>query len=232
CLLLGALLQRADDTGWLARRWSRLNLSRRGLVLTAVGVVVAGYAVVTMFLNLMWSLPSNLVRRQIAAVRQEVPSLPRGSSLYLLNLWPPAFGMEFMLPLLYRDPALDVQVLTIRPKMLPIDSVQPPGAMVKFFSKCLPDHIGQTPIETRWDGPGTLRVSIEGGRFMRSLTEEVYPAAAEAQRQGARIETPRFTAEVVRADEGGVRELAFHFCSTDPPPVVLNMGNGRAVRVR
>ena len=137
-----------------------------------------------------------------------------------------------MLPLLYRDPALDVQVLTIRPKILPMNSVQPPNTMVRFFAECLPDHIGPTRTETRWDGPETLRVSVEGGRFMRSLIEEVYPAAAEAQRAGARIETPRFTAEVVRADAGGVQELAFHFRSTDPPPVVLNMRNGQAIRVR
>jgi len=232
CLMLGALLERADDSGWLAQQWPRLNLSRRGLVMAAVGLVVAGYAVVTMFLNLMWSFPSNYVRQQIAAIRRELPAPPRGSSLYLLNLWPPAFGMEFMLPLLYQNPTLDVQVLTIRPKILPMNSVQPPNALVRFFAECLPDHIGPTRTETRWDGSETLRVSIEGGRFMRSLIEEVYPAAAEAQRQGARIETPRFTAEVVRADEGGVQELAFHFRSTDPPPVVLNMRNGQTIRVR
>jgi len=232
CLMLGALLQRADDTGWLAQRWSRLNLSRRGLVMASVGVVVAGYAVVTMFLNFMWGVPTNLVRQQIAAIRREAPELPRGSSLYLLNLWPPAFGMEFMLPLLYQDPMLDVQVLTIRPKVLPFDSIQPPESLVKFFGECLPDHIGPTRIENRWDGPGMLRVIIEEGGFMHSLVEEVYPAAAEAQRQGARVETPRFTAEVVRADAGGVRELAFHFRPTVPPPLVLDMQHGRAVRVR
>jgi hypothetical protein len=232
CLMLGALLQRADDTGWLAQRWSRLNLSRRGLVMASVGGVVAGYAVVTMFLNFMWGVPTNLVRQQIAAIQREAPVLPRGSSLYLLNLWPPAFGMEFMLPLLYQDPTLDVQVLTIRPKVLPFDSIQPPESLVRFFSECLPDHIGPTRIENRWDGPGTLRVSIEEGGFMRSLVEEVYPAAAEAQRQGARVEAPRFTAEIVRADARGVRELAFRFLSTDRPPLVLDMQHGRAVRVR
>jgi hypothetical protein len=232
CLLLGALLQRGDDTGWLAQRWSRLNLSRRGLVMASVGIVVAGYALMTMFLNLMWSLPSNLVRRQLAAIQQELPSLPHGSSLYLLNLWPPAFGMEFMLPLLYQDPALDVQVLSIRPKMLPVDSVQSSGALVRFFSKCLPDHIGATQIKSRWDEPGTLRVDIEGGRFMRSLIEEVYPPAAEAKRQGARVETPKFTAEVVRADAGGVEELAFHFQPAEPPPLVLDMQNGRTMRIQ
>ncbi|MFA6564579.1 MAG: hypothetical protein WCV00_21925 [Verrucomicrobiia bacterium] len=81
------------------QRWSRLNLPRRGLVMATVGVVVVGYAIMTMFLNFMRGFPSNLVRQQIAAIRQELPALPRGSSLYLLNLWPPAFGMEFMLPL-------------------------------------------------------------------------------------------------------------------------------------
>jgi len=232
CLMLGALLQRADDTGWLAQRWSCLNLSRRGLAMAAVGVVVAGYAMVTMFLNFMWGFPSNLVRQQIADIRQEVPMPPHGSSLYLLNLWPPAFGMEFMLPLLYQDPTLDVQVLTIRPKVLPFDSIQPPETLVKFFSKCLPDHIGQTRIETRWDAADTLRVSVEGGRFMRSLIEEVYPAAAKVQRQGALVDTPRFTAEVTRADSGGVQALAFRFRSTNPPAVVLDMQQGRAVRVR
>lgn len=232
CLMLGALLERADDSGWLAQRWSRLNLSRRGLVMTAVGFVVAGYAMVTMFLNLMWSFPSNYVRQQIAAIRQEVPAPARGSSLYLLNLWPPAFQMEFMLPLLYQDPTLDIQVLTIRPKILPLNSAHPPNSLVRFFAECLPDHIGPTRTETRWDGPETLRVNIEGGRFMRSLVEEVYPPATEAQRQGARIETPQFTAEVVRADKNGVQELAFRFRSTDPPPLVLNMRNGQAIRLR
>ncbi|MCX6908476.1 MAG: glycosyltransferase family 39 protein [Verrucomicrobia bacterium] len=232
CLLLGALLQRADDTGWLAQRWSRLNLSRRGLAMATVGVVVASYGMVTMFLNFMWGFPASLVRQQIADIRQEVPMPPHGSSLYLLNLWPPAFGMEFMLPLLYQDPTLDVQVLTIRPKVLPFDSIQPPETLVKFFSKCLPDHIGQTQIETRWDAADTLRVSVEGGRFMRSLIEEVYPAAAEVQRQGARVDTPRFAAEVTRADSGGVQAMAFRFRSTNPPPVVLDMQQGRAVRVR
>ncbi|MBI5822314.1 MAG: glycosyltransferase family 39 protein [Verrucomicrobia bacterium] len=232
CLMLGALLERADDSGWLAQRWSRLKLSRRGLVMATVGVVVVGYGMMTMFLNLMWGFPSNLVRQQIATIREEAPSLPRGASLYLLNLWPPAFGMEFMLPLLYQDPTLDVQVLTIRPKVLPFDSIQPPESLVKFFSKCLPDHIGQTRIETRWDGPGTLRVSVEGGRFMRSLIEEIYPVAAEAQREGARVDAPGFIAEVTRADARGAQALAFHFRSTAPPPVVLDMQNGRAVRVR
>ncbi len=232
CLMLGALLECADDTGWLAQRWSRLNLSRRGLLMVAVGVAVTGYALVTMFLNVMWGFPSNYVRRQIASIRQEAPSLPRGSSLYLLNLWPPAFHMEFMLPLLYQDPTLDVQVLTIRPKVLPLSSAEPPGAVEKFFAECLPDHIGTTQTWTRWDGPDTLRVGIEGGRFMRSLIEDIYPAAPEAQRAGARIDMPRFTAEVVRADAGGVQELAFHFHSTDKPRVVLDMRNGRAIKLR
>ena len=159
-------------------------------------------------------------------------SLPRGSSLYLLNLWPPAFHMEFMLPLLYQDPTLDVQILTIRPKVLPLSSVEPSGAIEKFFAECLPDQIGTTPTWARWDGSDTLRVGIEGGRFMHSLIEDVYPAAPEAQRAGARMEMPRFTAEVVRADAGGVQELVFHFHSTDKPWVVLDMRNGRAIRVR
>jgi len=34
-----------------------------------------------------------------------------------------------------------------------------------------------------------------------------------------------------RADAGDVRELTFRFRSTDPPPVVLDMQQGRAVRV-
>ena len=103
---------------------------------------------------------------------------------------------------------------------------------MKFFSKCLPDHIGQTRIETRWDAADTLRVSVEGGRFMRSLIEEVYPVAAEAQRQGSLVDTPRFTAEVTRADSGGVQALAFRFRSMNLPVVVLDMQQGRAVRVR
>lgn len=232
CLMLGAVLERADDSGWLAQRWSRLNLSRRGLVMTAVGIAVAGYALVTVFLNPMWGFPSNYVRRQIATIRREVPSLPRGASLYLLNLWPPAFHMEFMLPLLYQDPTLDVQVLTIRPKVLPLGSTEPSGAIEKFFAECLPDHIGMTQTWARWEGPDTLRVGIEGGRFMRSLIEDIYPAALEAQRAGARIDTPRFTAAVVRADAGGVQELIFHFHSTDKPWVVLDMRNGQATKVR
>ena len=46
---------------------------------------------------------------------------------------------------------------------------------------------------------------------MRSLIEQTYPAAAAAQRPGARIAMDHFTAEVVDADAGGVKTLRFHF---------------------
>lgn len=222
CLLLGALLERA------ARAWP--HGGRRWLVAAAAALAV-GYAAVTAFLNFMWSFPSNHVRGQIAAIRREAPSLPQGSSLYLLNLWPPAFGMEFMLPLLYQDPALDVQVLTIRPKILPLDSARPPGSLAGFFARCLPDHIGQTRTTARWDGPATLRVGIEGGRFMRSLIEEIYPASAAAQKTGTRVETAGFAAEVVRADAAGVQEMVFHFRDAVSRPLVLDLHDGGARRL-
>jgi len=235
CLMLGALLERlqskiqsrvretceANPKSKIVPRW----------FFGAVAGLLAGYALVTVFLNFMWGYPSNLVRRQIAAIQREVPSPPRGGSLYLLNLWPPALNMEFMLPLLYQDPTLDVQVLTIHPKILPLDAEKPPGALVSFFGKCLPDHIGVTRTEARWEGADTLRVRIEGGRFMRSLIEDIYPSAAAIQKTGARVEMPRFTAEVTRADDGGVQELVFRFRHGGERPVVLDLRNGRVARV-
>ncbi|MBI5394651.1 MAG: glycosyltransferase family 39 protein [Verrucomicrobia bacterium] len=233
CLMLGAVLERAAGARWFERRWAWRwpRLSNRGWVFAAVSAVVAGYAAASVFLNFMWGFPSNLVRRQIAAIQREVPAPARGSTLCLLNLWPPAFGMEFMLPLAYGDPTLDVQVLTVQPKILPLDSEEPPGPLVRFFHKCLPDHVGATTIHARWDGPASLRVNIEGGRFMRSLIEEIYPVAAAVQKTGAKVETARFTAEVARADAAGVQELAFRFRDGERP-VVLDLRNEKVARVR
>jgi hypothetical protein len=171
------------------------------------------------------------VRKQIAAIQREVPHPPRGGSLYLLNLWPPALNMEFMLPLLYQNPTLDVQVLTIHPKILPLDAQKPPGALVSFFGHCLPDHIGVTRTEAQWEGADTLRVRIEGGRFMRSLIEDIYPSAAAVQKTGARVEMARFAAEVARADDDGVQELVFRFRHGGERSLVLDLRNGKAARV-
>jgi hypothetical protein len=235
CLMLGTLLERLESKIRNPKPSPR-DLRSKSTILprwlfAGVAASLAGYALVTVFLNFMWGYPSNLVRRQIAAIQREVPQPPRGGSLYLLNLWPPALNMELMLPLLYQDPTLDVQVLTIHPKILPLDAERPPGALVSFFGECLPDHISVTQTEARWEGVDTLRVSIEGGRFMRSLIEDIYPSAASVQKTGARVEMPRFTVEVARADDDGVQELVFRFRHGGERPVVLDLRNGKVVRV-
>lgn len=230
CLALGALIERISDSDWYRR--GQGNLSGRRCLGGILLLVILFNATASALQNVMWGLPSNLVREQVQAIRREVPSIPKGSSLYLLNLWPPAFGIEFILPVLYDDPTLDVQVLTIHPKILPLGDASPDSFLMKAFEKFLPDHVGRTTVRNHWDAPDRLRVGIDGGGYMRSLIEEIYPCAPSLQKEGARLQLARFSAEVLRADEAGVKELVFQFNPrATSPRTVLDLAYGRVRRL-
>lgn len=233
CLALGALVERISDSDWYRReRHGTGTLSGRQCLGLVLLLVLLFNATASAFLNVMWGLPSNLVRQQVQAIRREVPSIPKGSSLYLLNLWPPAFGIEFILPMLYDDPTLDVQVLTIHPKILPLGDASSGSLMMKAFEKFLPDHVGKTVVRTHWDAPDRLRVGIDGGGYMRSLIEEIYPCDPSLQKEGARLQLARFSAEVLRADDTGVKELVFQFNPrTTSPRAILDMAHGQVRRL-
>ncbi len=217
CLLLGLGYERLAVRGRAPRRMT-------------TALVLAGVALAWTY-NVMWSFPSGIARTQLAEIRREAPEIEPGSSVYLLNLWGPSFGLEMMPSLLYRDPTLDVQVLTIHPKLLPVGEHRVNNAWLqKFFSAALPDATGEAPVETTWESPDVLRVQIRGGRFMRSLIEQIYPAAPIAQTPGGRVETPRFTAEVVAADADGVETLRFRF-QPGAKRIVFDLQGGRVRRL-
>ena len=198
CLLLGLCYER---------------LTARGRALRTPVMILASIAIVLAWAyNAMWSFPSNVARAQIAEIHRQLPSPDPDSSIYLLNLWGPSFGMETMPGLLAGNPSLDVQVLTIHPKVLPVGDYKLNNPLLqRFFSSVLPGAVGEAQVDAEWESPDVLRVQIHNGRFMRSLIEQTYPAAAIAQKPGARIEMDHFTAEVVDADADGVETLRFHF---------------------
>ncbi|OAI43400.1 hypothetical protein AYO41_01930 [Verrucomicrobia bacterium SCGC AG-212-E04] len=198
CLLLGLCYERLTAEG----RSLRVPV----IVLAAIGLILAWSY------NVMWSFPSNVARAQIEELSRQLPAPEKGSSIYLLNLWGPAFGMEMMPMMLTGDRTLDVQVLTIHPKLLPVGEYRVSNPLLqRFFAAVLPGATGEAPVEATWESHDILRVQIRHGRFMRSLIEQTYPAAAAAQTPDSRIEMPHFTAEVVAADANGVETLRFHF---------------------
>ena len=217
CLLLGLFYERLTKDG--------RDLRVPVVILAAIGVALSWTY------NVMWSFPSNVARAQLAEMRRQLPKVEPGSTLYLLNLWGPSFGMEMMPALIYGDPALDVQVLSIHPKLLPVGDYRVNNAMLqRFFSAVLPGATGEAPVETQWESPDVLRVQIRNGRFMHSLIEQIYPAADAAQVTGTRIEMEHFTAEVVAADADGVETLRFHF-KPGWKRVILDLQGGRVKKL-
>jgi hypothetical protein len=217
CLLLGLLYERLS---------TRERLLRTTVVVLALLAVVLAWAY-----NVMWSFPSNVARAQVAELRQQLPTPERDSSIYLLNLWGPAFGMEIMPGLLAGNPKLDVQVLTIHPKLLPVGEYRVSNPLLqRFFAAVLPGAVGEAQVESHWESPDVLRVQIRNGRFMRSLIEQTYPAAPSVQVTGARVEMDHFTAEVVSADADGVETLRFYF-QPGRKRVIFDLQGGRVKQI-
>jgi len=217
CLLLGLL-------------YERLTADGRSLRLRVVGLATIA-VILTWSYNVMWSFPSNIARAQIEELGRQMPKPERDSSVYLLNLWGPAFDMEMMAILQSGDRNLDMQVLTIHPKLLPVGEYRVNNPLLqRFFATVLPGATGEAPVEMRWESPDVLRVQIHNGRFMRSLIEQTYPAAASVQVTGARVELEHFTAEVVAADPDGVETLRFHF-QPGRKRTVFDLQGGRVTRL-
>ncbi len=217
CLLLTLGYERLATRGRPPRRLAAILL-------------VAGMALAWTY-NVMWSFPSNVARAQVQGIQRELPHMEKGASIYLLNLWGPSFGVEMMPALLAQEPTLDVQVLTIHPKLLPVGEHRVDNEWLRrFFTAVLPEAFGEAPVDAVWEAPDVLRVRIRGARFMRSLIEGIYPAAVVAQTVGGRVETTRFTAEVVEADADGVECLRFRFHGGGKP-IVIDLQGGRARRL-
>ena len=229
CLLFGLVLERILTSAWVRDvSWKRRPIPNQRILAAALAFFFIANMGITMSFNIMWGYPSHYVRRQVNDIQDRIAGLPRGGSVYLLNLWPPAFGIELVFPLLAEDPALDIQVLTIHPKMLPLDGQDMNSLWMKVFQKCMPEHVGEVRTEAVWEDGDTLRVRIEGGRFMKSLVEEIYPASPSVQKPGTRVENHRFSAEVTRADAQGVQEIVFRFKpSAKYPRIVLDVGGGQ-----
>lgn len=207
-----------------------LAYERRVLLGRPPRQVVAGLAAVawmiTAGLNAMWSYPTAVARNQLAEMQRQLPAPERGSSVYLLNVWPPALGMELMPGLLYRDLTLDVQVLAIHPKLLTLNA-RDERWLHRFFASVIPGAAGEAPVETHWENADTLFVRIANARYMTSLIEEIYTPAPEVLVPGTRIKMPRFEVEVVSASADGVEALRFHF--QPGPRVIFDLRDG-AVR--
>jgi hypothetical protein len=217
CLLLGLFYER------LSSRGRPLRVPVFALAALAVGLTWA--------YNAMWSFPSNVARSQVAELHRQLPAPEGDSSIYLLNLWGPAFGMEMMPGMLAGNPKLDVQVLTIHPKLLPVGEYRVSNPLLqRFFAAVLPGAVGEAPVETAWESPDVLRVQIHNGRFMRSLIEQTFPAATSVQVAGARVEMEHFSAEVISADADGVETLRFHF-QPGRKRVVFDLQGGRVKQI-
>ncbi|MBV9463101.1 MAG: glycosyltransferase family 39 protein, partial [Verrucomicrobiae bacterium] len=105
CLLLGLLLG------------PRFQRPRVALV---AGALAAACLLVSVAMNAMWRRPSLMIREQIEQIAQAVPKPEPGSRFYLIDIWPPSYGLEEGIVRRYRDRSLDVQVLTFSPKILPL----------------------------------------------------------------------------------------------------------------
>jgi short-subunit dehydrogenase len=236
CLLLALLFERLIKVPSLCNRASALvpdlvlrpargsngirdevGLKPRLVMKGLVALLIGGLALLTALYNVQWSIPGDIVRRQVEAISAASRQAAPGATIYLCNVWPPALGLETMLSLQSRDPhrsaaATDVQILTVHPKLLPIDTPTSglEKVIVSYFTKILAEQTGDAPVTAVWDDVNTLRISIEKGRFTRSTIEQIvsgiYPMTA-----GQTFRMKGFTAEILKADARGVQAVRFHF---------------------
>src|SRR5262249_1101692 len=172
----------------------RLRFALGGAFLATLALATANQAV--------WGVPGQITRDLVADVRGFAPTLPRGSEIYLVNLWSPAVRLPDILRLEYGDPDLQVQILSCSPKSLPLHTGPAPHPIEGLFGAFVPSGSGVSQAACRWLDGTTLSVWSGDERYGQTLTESIlptlpFPAGTVVRAQG-------FTARVTAADGRGI----------------------------
>jgi hypothetical protein len=191
---------------WLSGSTARV---RRQLQ-CAIVLVALGYAGLANLYQAIWGIPGDMARSLVADVRRSNPSLPKGSRVFLANLWSPVVRLPDALRLEYGDPTLNVEILTCSPRILPIREKESPGLLERLFCSAAPGQCGPSRPQRGWLDASTLRLWLpENERYGQTLVEGLLPTRAWPT--GARARGSGFEARVIAADAGGIRCLDFGF---------------------
>lgn len=192
--------------------WVRRGQPSR-LVGTAAAAVLIVYIVAANVFQAFWGIPGNVTRQLATDVLRSAPALPRGSEIYLVNLWAPSVRIPDAIRLEYGDPTLRVEVLSCSPKIIPIREEGPFNPVEGMFCRYVPGECGVSNFTAAWQPDGALTLSLPGGeRFGQTLVESMLPTRPPAV--GDLVRDRDFTAEVTRADSQGPQQLRFRF---NPP---------------
>src|SRR5437763_6108455 len=193
--------------GWQQASERRRPLPRRRLWIGIAALAVA-YVGLSNLYQSYWRIPGDATRGMVADVRRQAPVLPPGSEIYLVNLWAPAMRLPEALRLEYHDPELRAQTLSCSPKVLPLREDQPLSPVERLYARYMPSEVGVSDARAEWTSAGALRLSLEEGRYGRTLVAGLASSHANLA-AGTTIRGEGFTATVMAADPAGIRSMEF-----------------------
>lgn len=190
---------------------------------------------VTFLMNKMWSLPSEIIRDHIAQISSEIPSIESDSRIYLIDLWPPSYGIEEGLKRFYHDRNLDVQVLTFNPKILDSSQSYSKNIFAKLFGFYFPKESGTLLtnhfIEKKLDETIHLHLELLKDVYFQELVESLLPVESRLGNELKEIQTERFKAVLGTTENHSVNKIDFYFPRQNKNSYFLIYENGKYRRM-
>ena len=221
CLLVGLMLK---------EHWMPCFEKRaRGWQLFPAAVALC--FLTTFAMNTMWSRPSLMIRDQIAQIKRALPSTEPGARIYLIDIWPPSYGIEEGLRRSYGDRSLDIQVLSFSPKIL--DTADPAWdrPLERLFAAFFPEACGPLVTHHRLDGAGRLHLELSDAVYFHGLVEGLLPVEPRLGNELAEVQNGPFRVILGVNEAGGVNRMDFSFAEDGRKSYFLVFENGRYKRI-
>lgn len=203
----------------LADRFTAHNCQVR-LRIAAVAVLTLYAGITGAYVSMMGEVSSD-VRRVVVGLQRQIEGAPKGSEIYVMNLWQPAWMFEHFFEAKYQKQDYHIHVLSFSPNMLTMMMRQDPGAVQRWFATWFPKQAAYKPVSVAFTGDRSLAIKVKGGAFFHGLVEGELPVAPEAQKIGNVVDAGCFTAQSLGSKDGNITELKFHWEKQANPPARL-----------
>jgi len=221
CLLVGMMLKEY----WLPA------FERRARGWQIFPAAVAVCFLTTFAMNTMWSRPSLMIREQIAQINEALPNPEPGSRIYLIDIWPPSYGIEEGLKRNYHDRNLDVQILSFSPKILESADAGWDRPLEKLFAAYFPESCGPLRTRHRLEGSRKLHLELADSVYFHGLVEGLLPVETRLGTEISEVQTGRFHVRLGASEQGRVNRMDFSFADDGRKSYFLAFENGRYKRI-
>ena len=192
--------------------------------------IVAVCFLTTFAMNTMWSRPSLMIRDQITQIKSALPRPEPGARIYLIDIWPPSYGIEEGLRRSYGDRSLDIQILSFSPKIL--DTADPAWdrPLERLFAAFFPEACGPLVTHHRLDGSGRLHLELPDAVYFHGLVEGLLPVESRLGDELQEVQNGPFRVVLGTNEAGKVNRRDFSFAEGGRKSYFLFFENGRYKR--